>query len=78
MISEGYRLKKEVSSIMINNIEYSMNLRGLNFVIIDRIVGSVVDFFNIDTYGDNSFSINRSNEMIEKIRSLENEQMKTI
>lgn len=71
IISEGYRLKKEKSSILINNIEYSTNLRGLNFVIVDNISGNVVDLFNIDTYGDKTLSIKRSTEMIENVRNAE-------
>lgn len=76
--SEGYRLKKEKSSILINNIDYSMNLRGLNFVVVDNLSGYVVDFFNIDTYGDKNFSINRSDEMIKRVRSLEYDLLTTL
>lgn len=60
IISEGFRYKKEKSCIIINNIDYSMNMRGLNFVVLDNFTGKVVDFFNIDTYSNRQFKINRS------------------
>ncbi len=38
------------SKIVIDNIDYSMNLRGLNFVIYNKITDTVVDVFNVDTF----------------------------
>ena len=78
MVSEGYRFNKEESRILINNIDYSMNLRGLNFVVIDNKSGYVVDMFNIDTYQDNMFSINRMEKNIRNIRMQEKENINTI
>ena len=39
-----------VSSIKINNIEYSVNSRGLNFVVIDNASGNVIDSVCFDTH----------------------------
>ena len=73
MISEGYRLGNERSSIIINNIDYSMNLRGLNFAVIDNRSGCVVDMFNIDTYQDEKLTICRRDKFIQRVRRAEND-----
>lgn len=78
VVSEGYRYKKEKSSILINNIDYSMNKRGLNFVIIDKYYGCVVDSFNIDTYKDCKFKINRIEEKSKKNFALEEDMNRLI
>ena len=53
-------------------------MRGLNFVIIDNFKNCVVDFFNIDTYSDKSFSINRPSDVSDKVKVLENNIQKTL
>ena len=47
------------SSIIINNVEWSMDKRGLNIVIIDNETGKVVDSLNVDTHMDSKCKINR-------------------
>lgn len=60
--SRGYDSKKNYaySNILVNNVDYSMNKRGLNFAVIDKEKGMVVDAFNVDTHGDETFSIVRN------------------
>lgn len=50
--SGGY-LNGRNSSIVVDNVEYSMNMRGINLVIIDIESGLVIDRCNIDTCGEN-------------------------
>ncbi len=60
--SGGYNTKEKISfsEIVINNINYSMNRIGLNFVVIDTTGnGIVVDTFNINTHSDATLKINR-------------------
>lgn len=51
--------KGNTSNIKINNIEYSMNSRGLNFVIYDLDKHQVVDFVGFDTHQPRYPSIRR-------------------
>ena len=60
IVSSGNKHGIKKSSIIVNNIDYSLNKRGLNFVIIDSRLGNVVDTFNIDTHADGKLSIDRS------------------
>lgn len=48
------------SSIMIDNIEYSCNGRGLNGVVINR-EGTIVDVWSIDTFADSQLRFRRNN-----------------
>ena len=48
-----------------------MNMRGLNFAILDNLSGMVVDFFNIDTWESKDFKMKRSKELYEKVRRME-------
>ena len=43
-----------VSSIMINGVEYSMNSRGLNIVVYDKLLEKVIDSVSFDTNTDSS------------------------
>lgn len=70
MVSEGWRFRKEKSSILINNVEYSVNGRGLNIVIIDNLKECVVDFFNIDTFADKNLTICRPKRMEKPINHM--------
>ncbi len=45
--------KGNLSSIKINNVEYSLNLRGLNFVVYDIIKQCVTDQVTFDTHLSN-------------------------
>ena len=49
-----------------------MNMRGLNFVVLDNFSGVIVDFFNIDTWENKDFKLKRSKELYENIRRMEN------
>lgn len=53
VISEGYD-SGNYSSIIINNKEYSMNMRGLNIVLYDNEAKRVVKSVNYDTYLDSA------------------------
>lgn len=53
VISEGYN-SGNYSSIIINDKEYSMNMRGLNIVLYDNDAKRVVKSVNYDTYLDSS------------------------
>ncbi len=60
VISKGYDVQKNMTSnIYINNIDYSLNLRGLNVVVIDKKDMSVLDSFNVDMHADSDLKINR-------------------
>lgn len=54
-INSNYQ--ENYSSIKVNNYEYCTNRRGLNFVIIDRFSGEVLDSFYCDTYQDENLLI---------------------
>lgn len=58
IISAGYD-KGNVSSIKIDDQEYSMNHRGLNFAIFDYKTLTLIDKFSCDTHIDNSLTIRR-------------------
>lgn len=58
IISAGYD-KGNVSSIKIDDQEYSMNHRGLNFAIFDYKTLTLIDRFSCDTHMDNSLTIRR-------------------
>ena len=49
IISGGYAVGN-ISSILINGMEYSKNTRGMNFVILDNATGTVIDSVSFDTY----------------------------
>ena len=42
----------DTSAILIDAVEYSPNMRGLNIVVYDKAAGAVVDAVNFDTYED--------------------------
>lgn len=71
IISEGWREKKEKSSIVVNNIDYSMNERGLNIVIIDKDQENVFDSFNIDTWKNDKVIMQRNHNELVKIKKAE-------
>ena len=54
IISAGYDEtdKTSKSEIIVNNIDFSMNERGINIVVIDNRYGKVIDSFNVDTHAD--------------------------
>lgn len=58
IISAGYD-KGNVSSIKIDDQEYSMNHRGLNFAIFDYKTLTLIDRFSCDTHMDNLLTIKR-------------------
>lgn len=43
---------KPMGSIKINEEEYSPNSRGLNFVVYDKVTGTVIDSVNFDTFSN--------------------------
>lgn len=53
-----------ISSIMVNNTEYSLNNRGLNIVVIDKLTCNVISSVSIDSHsGDLALAVkNLSNE----------------
>ena len=57
----GYNVKERISysEIFINNINYSLNKIGLNFVVVDAVNNTIVDAFNVNTHNDSSLKINR-------------------
>lgn len=61
LVSQGFdpNDKSSVSKILINNIDYSMNKRGLNIVVYNRNLKQVVDSFNVDIHADSELKINR-------------------
>lgn len=61
VISLGYdhERKISISEIIINSIDYSMNMIGLNIVVLDISNNSVVDTFNVNTHGDKDLTIRR-------------------
>ncbi len=54
ILSQGYDVKdgSSRSEIMVNNVDYSMNRRGINVVVINNRTGKVADSFNVDTFAD--------------------------
>lgn len=54
VLSAGYDEsdKTSRSTILVNNIDYSMNKIGINAVLIDNRYGEVVDVFNVNTHQD--------------------------
>ena len=74
VFSEGCRngrRGKEKNEIRINNIDYSMHGRGLNFVVINNDLKKVIDSFYIDTWKDNKFEIKRNQDRVDYINILE-------
>ena len=57
--SEGYRLGMEKSEIIINNYDYSVGMRGLNIVTLNKNTGEIADRINVDTWKKPDFEINR-------------------
>lgn len=58
--SAGYAMNPFKAEIIINGIDYSKNLRGLNFVVIDKSTGSVLKSSNCDLYDDCDLLIDSS------------------
>jgi len=56
--SAGF-LSGNISSIKIDNVEYSLNKRGMNLVVYDLENKRVVDSINVDLFGDENLSISR-------------------
>ena len=48
-----------LAKLVVNNINYSMNRRGLNFIVIDNMRGRVIDSFNVDSHADPALKIVR-------------------
>ena len=59
LTSIGGNKPGNLSSIIVNNKEYSKNLRGHNFVVIDLKEQKVFDSFNVDTHGDNNLILKK-------------------
>lgn len=53
------KLKNQKSIISVNNINYSIDRRGVNIVVIDNKTNTVVDTFRIDLHGDASIGMYR-------------------
>ena len=53
MIVSAGALAGNNSSILIDGVEYSKNLRGLNIVVFSNDKESVIDSFNVDTFKEN-------------------------
>lgn len=58
LISSGFN-NENISSININGVEYSKQRRGLNFVVLNKKIGKILDSFYVDTYGDEELKIER-------------------
>ncbi len=54
------KLQNQKSIISINNIDYSLNRRGVNIVVINENLNRVVDSFRIDLHADAQLSIKRN------------------
>ncbi len=63
--SGGYNMG-DVSSILINGEEYSMNERGLNFVLYDNVRGEVIDSSSFDTHASSERNDQRCEKKLEK------------
>lgn len=61
--SAGY-LDGSVSSILINDEEYSMNCRGINIVVYDKKSGLIIDRAVCDTFDDVHEVIHRSDDLL--------------
>lgn len=59
IISQAYYQKYHCSRILINNVDYSINKRGLNIVVFDKSYKCVIDSFNVDMFGDSELRIIR-------------------
>jgi len=49
LVSAGYE-QGNMASIKLNDVEYALNKRGLNIVVYDKNLGSLIDSVRIDTY----------------------------
>jgi hypothetical protein len=49
----------DFASIIINGVEYSKNQRGLNIAVYDKVTKAVIDYFSVDTCGDETYTVNR-------------------
>ena len=58
LISAGFKIGN-ISSIKVNNIDYSQNMRGINIVVINKETKNILDSFNVDTYTDKELKIRR-------------------
>lgn len=63
IFSAGY-LDGNRSSILINGIEYSMNSRGINFVVYDKKSGLIIDRAVCDTFTDEHEVIHKSDDLL--------------
>ncbi|MFR1632143.1 MAG: hypothetical protein ACLSU0_03135 [Oscillospiraceae bacterium] len=61
--SAGFGMQPFKSEIVINGIDYSRNLRGLNFVVIDNHTGEVIKALNCDLYADGDLTIDSDNKI---------------
>lgn len=61
VLSAGYDEsdKTSRSTILVNNIDYSINKIGINAVLIDNRYGEVVDVFNVNTHADMNLKMQR-------------------
>jgi hypothetical protein len=61
MVSLKYdkKLQNQKSIISINNVDYSLDKRGFNIVVIDNQMNQVVDSFRIDLHGDANLKMHR-------------------
>lgn len=62
VVSQGYHEEDNsvTSNIFINNIDYSLQRRGINIAVFDKNAGICIDSFNVDIHGDATFHINRT------------------
>lgn len=51
VLSSGYYAKSQ-ASVVINNMEYAMNMRGINIIVYDDYVGEVIDSVYFDTFNE--------------------------
>ena len=63
--SAGFAMQPFKSEIKVNGVDYSKNLRGLNFVVIDKSTGSVLKSSNCDLYDDCDLLIDSSKRIFE-------------
>lgn len=71
-ISIGYNCHSSVTrlgSIQINGVEHSLNRRGLNIVVWDKVTQTQIDTINFDTYADAAPSF-RSNDRLIKLNKI--------
>ncbi len=62
---------ENTSNIRVNGVEYSMNSRGLNIVVIDRSAGTIADSVCFDTHAKNNTCIRKAEKMYNAVYELE-------